>query len=176
MLLLQLQEPPILAVQMAMGVEQELSLLVEEPYLLVFSAVRCKNPQLCNYDGVNIVVSDYGEGDRTDFIMSPRAFSKLAIPNNYPYYLALTLLYVTGQNDIARVELWHKDTKKWKAMRRAFGAVWDMANPPSGPITLRFQATTNLGYTYWIHSTNAIPKLWKAGAAYHANVKLIITN
>ncbi|RHN63185.1 putative rlpA-like protein, double-psi beta-barrel [Medicago truncatula] len=27
--------------------------------------------------GAHVVVTDYGEGDRTDFIMSPRAFSKL---------------------------------------------------------------------------------------------------
>ncbi|XP_060971890.1 expansin-like B1 [Cannabis sativa] len=177
--------------------------------------VRCKNPHLCTYDGVNIVVTDYGEGDRTDFILSPRAFSKLALPNldkklmsygvveveykriscnyypthhinnsvitykisehsNYPYYLALTILHVSGKNDITAVELWQKETNQWKAMRRVYGAVWDMANPPRGPITLRFQATTNLGYTYWVYSTNAIPKLWKAGAAYQANVKLII--
>ena len=43
--------------------------------------VRCKNPQLCNSDGVNVVVTDYGEGDRTDFILSSRAYSKLALPN-----------------------------------------------------------------------------------------------
>ncbi|XP_062075768.1 expansin-like B1 [Humulus lupulus] len=174
--------------------------------------VRCKNPHLCSYDGVDIVVTDYGEGDRTDFILGPRAFKKLALPNidkkllsygvveveykrisckypgykdkvtykinensNYPYYLALSVLYVSGQNDITAVELWQEDTKQWKPMRKAYGAVWDMANPPtsSGPITLRFQATTSLGYTYWVRSTNAIPKVWKAGAAYEATAKLI---
>ncbi|KAK2356363.1 expansin B1 [Trifolium repens] len=39
--------------------------------------VRCKIPQFCDDNGANVVVTDYGEGDRTDFIMSPRAFSKL---------------------------------------------------------------------------------------------------
>ncbi|GAU48224.1 hypothetical protein TSUD_184040 [Trifolium subterraneum] len=39
--------------------------------------VRCKIAQLCDHNGANVVVTDYGEGDRTDFIMSPRAFSKL---------------------------------------------------------------------------------------------------
>ncbi|XP_062117249.1 proteasome subunit beta type-1-like [Humulus lupulus] len=68
-----------------------------------------------------------------------------------------------------------EDTKQWKPMRRAYGAVLDMANPPtsSGPITLRFQATTSLGYTYWVQSTNAIPKVWKSGPAYEATAKLI---
>lgn len=43
--------------------------------------VRCKNPHLCKSRGVNIVVTDYGQGDRTDFILSARAYSKLALPN-----------------------------------------------------------------------------------------------
>jgi hypothetical protein len=30
---------------------------------------------------VNVVVTDYGEGDRTDFILSTRAYSRLARPN-----------------------------------------------------------------------------------------------
>ncbi|XP_062093574.1 expansin-like B1, partial [Humulus lupulus] len=95
--------------------------------------------------------------------------------NNYPYYLALSVLYVSGQNDITAVELWQEDTKQWKPMRRAYGAVWDMANPPtsSGPITLGFQSTTSLGYSYWVRSTNAIPNVWKVGAAYEATAKLI---
>ncbi|TYI91403.1 hypothetical protein E1A91_D03G189800v1 [Gossypium mustelinum] len=40
--------------------------------------VRCTNPQLCTENGVNIVVTDYGEGDNTDFILSPRAYSRMA--------------------------------------------------------------------------------------------------
>lgn len=39
--------------------------------------VRCKIPQYCDDNGALVVVTDYGEGDRTDFIMSPRAFSGL---------------------------------------------------------------------------------------------------
>lgn len=40
--------------------------------------VRCTNPQLCSDNGVNIVVTDHGEGDHTDFILSPRAYSRMA--------------------------------------------------------------------------------------------------
>ncbi|GMI63954.1 expansin-like B1 [Hibiscus trionum] len=43
--------------------------------------VRCTNPQLCTDDGVNIVVTDYGEGDNTDFILSPRAYGRMAQSN-----------------------------------------------------------------------------------------------
>uniref|UniRef100_A0A803PMT9 Expansin-like B1 n=1 Tax=Cannabis sativa TaxID=3483 RepID=A0A803PMT9_CANSA len=170
--------------------------------------VRCKNPQYCNSDGVNVVVTDHGEGDRTDFIMSPRAYSKLAIVpsaakelfacgvveveyrriscqysgynvmykvhehSNYPHYLALVVIYVAGQNDVTALEIWREDCKEWIPMRRAFGGVWDMANPPSGSVTLRFQATGSGGYTYWVQSTNAIPQDWKAGAVYDSTVQL----
>ena len=41
--------------------------------------VRCKIPKLCDVNGVTLVVTDYGQGDGTDFIMSPRAFSKLGV-------------------------------------------------------------------------------------------------
>jgi len=43
--------------------------------------VRCTNPQLCKEEGVKIVVTDHGEGDYTDFIMSARGFVKLARPD-----------------------------------------------------------------------------------------------
>ncbi|KAF5735118.1 putative Major pollen allergen Ory s 1 precursor [Tripterygium wilfordii] len=39
--------------------------------------VRCKAPYLCSDDGVEVVATDYGEGDHTDFIMSPTAFSRM---------------------------------------------------------------------------------------------------
>ena len=41
--------------------------------------VRCKAPQ-CNNEGVNVVATDYGEGERTDFILSTRAYARLARP------------------------------------------------------------------------------------------------
>ncbi|XP_073128825.1 LOW QUALITY PROTEIN: expansin-like B1 [Henckelia pumila] len=39
--------------------------------------VRCKIPTFCNEDGTKVVVTDYGEGDHTDFILSLRAYSNL---------------------------------------------------------------------------------------------------
>ncbi|KAI4377934.1 hypothetical protein MLD38_015487 [Melastoma candidum] len=41
--------------------------------------VRCKGP-LCTDDGAYVVVTDYGEGDGTDFILSERAYAKMAKP------------------------------------------------------------------------------------------------
>ncbi|KAK7262170.1 hypothetical protein RJT34_29731 [Clitoria ternatea] len=43
--------------------------------------VRCKIAEYCNANGANVVVTDYGEGDRTDFILSPRALEQLGRNN-----------------------------------------------------------------------------------------------
>ncbi|KAG2679957.1 hypothetical protein I3843_11G075700 [Carya illinoinensis] len=42
--------------------------------------VRCTSSQYCSKDGVNVVVTDYSEGDNTDFILSYRAYERLARP------------------------------------------------------------------------------------------------
>lgn len=169
--------------------------------------VRCKAPNLCTDDGVNVVVTDYGEGDKTDFILSPRAYARMAHPNmaveliaygvvdvefrripcrysgyklmfkvhehsRFPDYLAIILLYQAGQNEILAVELWQEDCKEWRGMRRAYGAVWDMPNPPKGAISLRFQVSGSAGVTYWAQAPNVIPSDWKAGIAYDSTVQL----
>ncbi|KAL5551334.1 hypothetical protein UlMin_001510 [Ulmus minor] len=169
--------------------------------------VRCTNEQYCSDDGTYVVVTDYGEGDNTDFILSPRAYGYLARPeaqkdlfafgvvdveyrrvscqysgNNivfkvhehskYPNYLAIVVLYVAGKNDITAVELWREDCQEWRPLRRVYGAVWDMENPPRGSISLRLQATSTEGVTYSVQSVNAIPNDWKAGATYDSNVQI----
>ncbi|KAL3737899.1 hypothetical protein ACJRO7_019427 [Eucalyptus globulus] len=44
--------------------------------------VRCTKPQ-CTGEGAYVAVTDYGEGDRTDFILSTRAYAKMAKPDDY---------------------------------------------------------------------------------------------
>ncbi|CAK7356270.1 unnamed protein product [Dovyalis caffra] len=168
--------------------------------------VRCKAPKLCTDDGVNVVVTDYGEGDKTDFILSTRAYARMArpymalelfaygvvdiefrrIPCRYPYnllvkvhenskfgvYLAITFLYQAGQSEILAVQVWQEDCKEWRDMRRAFGAVWDLPNPPKGDITLRFQARGSAGIT-WVLAGDVIPSDWKVGVAYDSGVQLV---
>uniref|UniRef100_A0A5B7BDT7 Putative Barwin-like endoglucanase n=1 Tax=Davidia involucrata TaxID=16924 RepID=A0A5B7BDT7_DAVIN len=168
--------------------------------------VRCKNPQYCSDDGVKTVVTDYGEGDKTDFIFSLRAYTKLALPNmatellaygvvdieyrrischypasnlmlkvhensRFPEYLAIVILYQAGINEIKAVQLWQEDSQEWRGMRRAFGAVWDMSNPPSGGLNLRFQVSGSAGVK-WVQLRNVIPSDWKAGAAYETAIQL----
>ncbi|KAF3448247.1 hypothetical protein FNV43_RR08960 [Rhamnella rubrinervis] len=168
--------------------------------------VRCTNKQYCSDNGVNIVATDYGEGDRTDFILSRKAYAKLARPNlasklfafgvvdvqykriscrysgnnlmykvnehsRYPHYLSIVILYAGGQNDITAVKLWRWDSKQWKPMRRAFGAVWDMENPPKGSINLKLQLRGSAGVT-WVQNNNAIPDYWNAGVVYDSTIQL----
>ncbi|KAK8996517.1 hypothetical protein V6N11_081788 [Hibiscus sabdariffa] len=168
--------------------------------------VRCTNPQICTDNGVNIVVTDYGEGDHTDFILSPRAYARMAqsdsaahlfsygvvdveyqrIPcqfggrqlqlkvhesSRYPDYLAIIVLYHAGKSEILSVEIWQKDTKEWTEMRRAYGAVFDIANLQGGPIYLRFQIRYSAGLR-WVQAPNVIPSEWKAGVAYETDIQL----
>ncbi|KAF6135410.1 hypothetical protein GIB67_027284 [Kingdonia uniflora] len=168
--------------------------------------VRCTIPQLCTDDGVKLVVTDHGEGDHTDFIFSPRGFTKLARPNlagelmaygvvdieykriscqypgynlmfkvhehsKFPDYLAIVVVYQAGQKDIIAVQLWHEDCQEWRGMRKAYGGVWDMANPPRGDLNLRIEVSGVDGQQ-WVQVSNAIPSYWKAGVAYDSAIQL----
>ncbi|CBI38517.3 expansin-like B1 [Vitis vinifera] len=168
--------------------------------------VRCKVPNLCADNGMKVVVTDHGEGDYTDFILSPRGFSMLARPNmaadlfaygvvgieyrrvpcqypgsniffkvhehsRFPDYLAIVMLYQAGLSDITAVDIWQEDCQEWKGMRKSYGAVWDMANPPKGPVGLRFQVSGRGGQK-WVQLMNVIPSDWKAGVAYDSAFQL----
>ncbi|XAR54894.1 hypothetical protein NMG60_11030224 [Bertholletia excelsa] len=165
--------------------------------------VRCKIPQLCIDDGVKVVVTDYGEGDKTDFILSTRAYARLARPNaaidlfaygvvdveyqripcqypgynlmvkvhdhsKYPEYLAIVILYQSGQSDITAAEVYQADWQQWRCMRKAFGAVWDMPNPPAGALNMRVQVSGS----GWVQLNGVVPSDWKAGAVYETAIQL----
>lgn len=162
--------------------------------------VRCKVPQVCSEDGVRVVVTDYGEGDKTDFILSTQAYSRLARPeatkelfaygvvdieyqrvpcqypgfnlmvkvhenSRFPEYLAIVILYQGGLTDITAVELQQAGCQQWGAMRKAYGAVWDMPNPPAGALNFRV-LVSGRGEPKWVPLNIVIPGEWKAGAAY----------
>ncbi|XP_052210621.1 expansin-like B1 [Diospyros lotus] len=168
--------------------------------------VRCKIPKICSNDGVRVVVTDHGEGDRTDFILSPRAYARLAVPNaasklfpygvvdieyqriscqypgynlkvkvheysRFPEYLAMLVLYQGGVSDITAMEVWQEEDQEWKCMRRAFGTVWDLPSPPSGPLTFRAQVSCS-GSTRWVQMTDVVPSEWKAGVVYDTPIQL----
>lgn len=43
--------------------------------------VKCTVTELRNDYGTNVVVTDYGEGDRTNFVLTEQALTNLAYPN-----------------------------------------------------------------------------------------------
>ncbi|KAL7111331.1 hypothetical protein ACP275_05G080900 [Erythranthe tilingii] len=171
--------------------------------------VRCKIPTHCSEEGTKIVVTDYGEGHETDFILSARAYSNLALPNlaaqllaygvidveykripctyasnlvikvhhhsHFPTYFAVLPIYQAGTYDITDVQLWLEYCKEWRGMRRVYGTVWDMENPPIGmPINMRFQLVSGgaNAEVKWLQIANVIPTDWKAGVAYDTGFQL----
>lgn len=58
------------------------------------------------------------------------------------------------------------DCKEWKGMRKAYGAVWDMPDPPKGSLTFRVQVSVNGEAAKWVQLTDVLPDEWKAGIAY----------
>ncbi|KAM7531042.1 hypothetical protein LguiB_034452 [Lonicera macranthoides] len=92
----------------------------------------------CQYAGINLMVKVH-------------QYSK------YPDYLALFLLYQSGINDVTSVQLWQEDCQEWRGMRREYGGIWDMANPPKGALSLRFQLSGPSGFMKWVQVRDAIP-------------------
>lgn len=64
-----------------------------------------------------------------------------------------------------------EDCQEWRAMRHAYGAVWDMPNPPKGALNLRFQVSGSYG-AKWVQLRSVIPSDWKAGVAYDTAIQL----
>ncbi|XP_057833090.2 expansin-like B1 isoform X2 [Cryptomeria japonica] len=76
--------------------------------------VRCGNEDLCSDDGVKVVVTDMGEGDGTDLIMTRHAFSQLGLDQSSSDQLlamgTVTVLYrrvscvYTGKNLMVKID------------------------------------------------------------------------
>lgn len=64
-----------------------------------------------------------------------------------------------------------ESSKQWRGLRRSYGAVWDMANPPQGALAFRFQVSGNAGVE-WVQPNTVIPSDWKAGVAYDTAIQL----
>lgn len=56
-------------------------------------------------------------------------------------------------------------------MRKAYGAVWDMANPPPGAINIRVQVSGSAGQT-WVQLSNVVSSEWKARDVYDTSIQL----
>ncbi|XP_074315941.1 expansin-like B1 [Silene latifolia] len=171
--------------------------------------VKCKAGG-CTDEGVTVVATDFGIGDRTDFIFPARVYSKMAqadfegellsygvvdieyrrVPcdfggstlvfkiheaTKYPYYLAIIIVYPPGVYDVVGVQIWEEDSKTWRDMRKPYGAVWDMENPPKGEkITFRFSlsATGSVDNGEWMETPTFVSTSLQAGATFDTGIQL----
>ncbi len=92
--------------------------------------------------------------------------------SQFPHYLALVMLYQAGLSDITAVEIWQEDLQEWTGMRKSYGAVWDMPNPPKGGLNLRFQVSGRGGGQKWVLLRDLIPADWKPGFSYDSAFQL----
>nr|GMD78413.1 expansin-like B1 [Ipomoea batatas]GMD82243.1 expansin-like B1 [Ipomoea batatas] len=80
---------------------------------------------------------------------------KVTDQSSNPGYLSILVL---NAGDVASVEVYDTESGTWIAMRRVYGAVFDLSNPPEGELQVRLQIGTSTDY-----SKNPIPDTWTAG-------------
>ncbi|XP_051129817.1 expansin-like B1 [Andrographis paniculata] len=92
--------------------------------------------------------------------------------SSFPSYIAIFPIYQAGFYDIVAAQVWLEDCKEWRDMRRVFGTVWDMENPPRGALTIRIQVVSAInGEVKWVQLVGVIPTEWKAGLAYDTAIQ-----
>ncbi|XP_010677136.2 expansin-like B1 [Beta vulgaris subsp. vulgaris] len=93
---------------------------------------------------------------------------------NYPHYFAITIIYPPGVYDVVGAQIWQEDCKAWRGMRKPYGAVWDMENPPRADLRVRFllSATGNVNDATWVESPTMITAFWNSGTTYEVAVTL----
>ncbi|XP_021757765.1 expansin-like B1 [Chenopodium quinoa] len=172
--------------------------------------VKCKTGE-CTQDGVVVVATDFGMGDRTDFLFPAKTYAKMAQPgleaellsygvvnidyhrvpctfggsnfivniheaSRYPNYFAIIITYNPSLYDIVRIEVWQEETQEWKPMRKPFGAVWDLENPPTvnGGYRVRYLLrASNTNAATWVESPTLIPaNNSQKGADFQLAIKL----
>ncbi|KAJ8774108.1 hypothetical protein K2173_009539 [Erythroxylum novogranatense] len=114
--------------------------------------VRCTNSYYCSDNGVTVVITDQGSSHDTDFILSRRAFARMAQTTD-----AAASLLASGIVDI---------------QYRRYGAVWTTKSPPSGPLSLRMLFSDDNGDETWVVPVNNIPSDWQPGATYDTGIQV----
>ncbi|KAH7514344.1 hypothetical protein FEM48_Zijuj11G0079100 [Ziziphus jujuba var. spinosa] len=133
--------------------------------------VRCTDTAYCSSKGVTVVITDQGSSHGTDFVLSQRAFSKMAQTAD----AAASLLSIgVGMKDITAVQLCETQNSVCKLLDRSYGAVWTTTTPPSGPLQVRMLFSDDDGDETWLVPVNNIPEDWKAGETYDTGVQVNI--
>ncbi|GFZ01096.1 expansin-like B1 [Actinidia rufa] len=141
--------------------------------------VRCKIPQLCIEDGVGVVVTDYGEGDKTEFVLSTRAFSRLARPNAALELFAYGVVDVEfrgipckypGYNLMVKVHE-HSRFPEYLAVVLLYQAGKKLHHC-RGSVAGGLPAMEGYAKVLRCSLSSVIPSEWKAGAVYDTAIQL----
>lgn len=62
--------------------------------------------------------------------------------------------------------------REWIAMRRVYGAVFDLSNPPEGALKVRFTVGKVYGGTTLVYSRARIPENWQPGKTIDTGIHL----
>uniref|UniRef100_A0A2N9H3Q3 Expansin-like EG45 domain-containing protein n=1 Tax=Fagus sylvatica TaxID=28930 RepID=A0A2N9H3Q3_FAGSY len=127
-------------------------------------------PALCTSDDTFTLsrATYYGSPDCYGTPSGACGFGEFGRTVNDGYVSGVARLY---RNGTGCGGCYQEDCQQWTAMRKAYGAVWDMASPPSGSIKLRFQVSGSAGIT-WVQPRRALPSDWKVGVAYDSDIQL----
>ncbi|KAK8668408.1 hypothetical protein V6N13_105863 [Hibiscus sabdariffa] len=156
--------------------------------------IRCKNSALCSSAGTRVTLTHLNHNNRTDFVLSSRAFMamankgmgrdilKLGTVDNLgvrveessrkPNYLAIKLLYQGGQTEVVAMDVARVGSSNWSFMSRKHGAVWDTSRVPNGALQFRFVVTAGFDGKWVWAKTLVLPADWKTGVVYDSGVQI----
>jgi hypothetical protein len=92
--------------------------------------------------------------------------------SRYPNYLAVQFLYQGGQTDIVSVDVEQVGSSEKHDLKRNYGAVWDIENPPEGPLQFGFVIFSGYnGKRVW-PTKPVLPSDWKVGGVYDSGLQI----
>nr|GLL44594.1 hypothetical protein BC332_00664 [Ipomoea trifida] len=94
---------------------------------------------------------------------------KITDQSSNPGYLSFAVL---NQGDVLSAEVYDMVSQGWTSMRRVYGAVFDLANPPEGALKVRFTIGKVYGGTTLVYSKKWIPENWRAGRTIDTGIHL----
>ncbi|KAJ8505289.1 hypothetical protein OPV22_006175 [Ensete ventricosum] len=89
------------------------------------------------------------------------------------YYFAFQIWYQQGNKDITAVQLCETENLTCKLLERSHGAVWVVASPPRGPLSVRMLLSGgDDGDETWVVPPSNIPQNWTAGDIYDSGIQV----